>query len=410
VNKSVEEYRAVVGDREVDEIEEISKHLSGIKIKHVNSTKFGGGVAEILKSFVPLCNSLNIKTDWYVFEGSDEFFNISKQFHNALQGHALLLTESMKETYLKYNKLNAESLDLDADVVQIHDPQPAALIDHYKPKKGEWIWRCHIDLTNANPVFWKFLSTFVRKYDLLVFSLDKYVRNDVKDLRISVRPPTIDPLSDKNKPIPETMIFNVLDRFGVDPEKPIITQVARFDPWKDPLGVIDVYKNVKKRIPNVQLLLIGSMADDDPEGVEWYNKTLKAASDEENIKILTNLDGVSDIEVNAFQRASNVVIQKSIREGFGLTVTEALWKGVPVVSTRAGGIPLQVINGMTGYLVDSAEEMEQYVIYLLKHQFVGRILGIHGIEHVKRNFLITRLIKDYLRRLYIETVKPIVRI
>lgn len=393
----LEKYCEIVGSKEIDEIKDLAERVKGASIVHVNSTRFGGGVAEILKSMIPLANSVGLKASWHVIEGSEDFFDVTKSFHNALQGMDLKLTESMKETYLRYNEINAEKLPLDADVYIIHDPQPAAMISFIKNRVGRWIWRCHIDVTEANQTYWGFLRNYLEKYDSIVFSLDRYIKDDVKHKRIFIIPPSLNPLSDKNRMLTDSEVSNVLSKFDVDANKPVLTQVARFDYWKDPLGVVDVYRKVKSKFPNLQLLLIGILASDDPEGMGWYRKTKEYAGNDRDVHILSNLDGVLDLEVNAFQRASSVAVQMSIREGFGITVTEALWKGVPVVATRTGGIPLQVINDVTGYLVNSKEEAAEKVEYLLKQRDVARQLGIQGREHVKRNFLITRHLKQYTK-------------
>jgi len=393
----LKDYEPLVGKAEIEEIEELAERVKGITAVHVNSTKFGGGVAELLHSLVPLANSLGLKVSWLVMEGSEAFFNVTKSFHNALQGMPLELTDEMKNIYLEYGKRNAEALNLDADLVIIHDPQPASIIEYYNRRMGKWIWRCHIDLTEANPAYWNFLSRFVMKYDALVFSLERYIKEDVKTAKISIIPPSLDPLTDKNKPLTEEQISTVLKRFNIDPDRPILIQVARFDPWKDPLGVIDVYRLVKREFQNLQLILVGVLAADDPEGVAWLDKTRRYSSEDQGVHILTNLDGVGAYEVNALQRASDVAIQKSIREGFGISVTEALWKGVPVVATRAGGIPLQVIDGVTGYLVNTVEEAAARVLSLLRDPAEAKKFGAQGRDHIRRNFLVTRHLKQYLK-------------
>lgn len=278
--------------------------------------------------------------------------------------------------------MNAHELGLDHEFVVIHDPQPAAIISYYPNKQGKWIWRCHIDLSHPNQKFINFLTPFLLRYDSLIFTMKQFVSKHIKSKNVAIIPPSIDPLSDKNKPLSETFILSILEKFDVDDEKPIITQVARFDPWKDPLGVIDVYRIVKRKVPSVQLLLIASMAKDDPEGWEYYEKTARYAAEDYDIHLLTNLKGVGDVEVNAFQRASDVVLQKSIREGFGLTVAEALWKEVPVVGSNVGGIPLQIIHGETGFLVNSIEEAAEKTLYLLKRPSKAKEMGRKGREHV----------------------------
>jgi len=402
VTRQVSDYEPIVGKDEVKSIIELAERVKGAKVIHVNATPYGGGVAEILKSIIPLAQSVGLNAKWQVLQANSDFFIITKKLHNALQGDTSIeLTKDMQDTYLKVNSLNAELLDLDGDVVMIHDPQPLPLINYRK--SGKWVWRCHIDTSSPNEQVWSFLKYFVEKYDALVFSRETYVPYDVRGVKIFIRYPSIDPLSNKNKPLRQTEILEILEKFGLDPDRPIIGQVARFDPWKNPLGVIDVYRKVKEKIPDIQLTLIGSFAHDDPEGVDWYNKTVNYAKKFRDIYVLTNLDGVGDVEVNAFQRSFNVALQLSIREGFGLAVTEALWKGIPVVATRVGGIPLQVIDGVTGFLVDTLDEAAERIVLLIRRQWLARELGQAGMEHVRRNFLITKDLKDYLR-IHIELV------
>jgi len=397
VNKiSLDEYIPIVGKVKIEEIKELAESLVGKKVCHVNSTSFGGGVAEILRRIVPLMCDVGLKAEWTVIEGSDEFFNVTKALHNGLQGMDISLTEDMKKTYLKFNKINAQEFDSDHDLIVIHDNQPAAIMNYLLNGRGRWTWRCHIDLSHPNKRFIDFISPFILKYNSLIFTMKQFVQETFRSRKSFIIPPSIDPLSEKNKPLPENLIFSILDKYDVDHEKPIITQVSRFDPWKDPLGVIDVYKLVKKKVTNVQLLLIASMAKDDPEGWIYYEKTARHAAEDYDIHLLSDLNGVGNIEVNAFQKASDVILQKSIREGFGLTVTEALWKGVPVIGSDVGGIPLQIINGEVGFLIDSIEEASEKTLYLLKHPSEARKMGKKGREHVLKNFLITRHLKDYL--------------
>jgi trehalose synthase len=395
-NLSLKDYTQIVGEKEIKELLILAEKLAGKSVVHVNSTSFGGGVSEILRRLVPLMNGLGIDAEWKVIRGGKEFFDVTKSFHNALQGKEILLTEEMKEVYLRYNELNANLLDLDYEYVVMHDPQPLAIINYHDERKGKWIWRCHIDLSQPNEGFWSFLEPFLANYDAFVFSLRKYVKKPLEKRICAIISPSIDPLGDKNKPLPENRILSTLERYDVDADRPVLTQVARFDPWKDPLGVIDVYRKVKKKIPEVQLLLITSMAPDDPEGWTYYERTARHAGEDYDIHLLTDIMGVRDLEVNAFQRASDVALLKSIREGFGMTVTEALWKEVPVVGGNVGGIPLQVINGETGFLVNTVEEAAEKTLYLLKHPEEAEEMGKKGKEHVKENFLITRHLEDYL--------------
>ena len=302
----------------------------------------------------------------------------------------------MKQTYLRYNELNAGLLDLDYDYVVVHDPQPLAMIGYQPRKRGKWIWRCHIDLSQPNQLFWRFLEPFLANYSAYIFTAKEYVKSPLETKNVALITPSIDPLSDKSSPLPENQILSVLERYNVDPENPLLNQVARFDPWKDPLGVIDTYRRAKKKLPNLQLLLISSMAPDDPEGWLYFEKTARHAGEDPDIHLLTDLKGVGDLEVNAFQSASDATLLKSIREGFGLTVTESLWKMVPVVGGNVGGIPLQIIDGETGFLVNNVEEAAEKTLYLLKHPEEAKKMGERGKEHVKENFLVTKHLKKYL--------------
>lgn len=394
---SLGQYKGTVGEKQVEHIQRLAEKISGSSVVHVNSTSFGGGVSEILHRLVSLMQDVGLNAQWKVIEGTNKFFNATKTVHNALQGMKKPLNEELKKTYLQQNVANASQMELDYDYVVIHDPQPLALIKYYGKRYGKWIWRCHIDLSQPNRDFLGFLAPFISLYDASIFTMKQFVSSSLKLKEVAIIPPSIDPLSDKNKPLPDTTILSVLNRYDVDPEKPIITQVSRFDPWKDPLGVIDVYRLVKKKIPDAQLLLIGSMAPDDPEGWIYFERTARYAGADYDIHLLTDLVGVHDIEVNAFQRASNVVLQKSLREGFGLTISEALWKGVPVLGGNVGGIPLQVIRDVTGFLVNNVEDTAEKTIYLLKHPEIAKEMGEKGREHVRENFLITRHLEDYLK-------------
>ncbi len=395
-DKKIEDYSEIIGKENIEKIKVKAEKLAGKSVSHVNSTAYGGGVAEILHNLIPLMRNLGIDAKWFVIEGSDEFFNVTKTFHNALQGNKeLKLTQEMKDIYLRVNKKNAENLDLSQDFVIIHDPQPAALIDFYE-KRVPWVWRCHIDLSDPNLEFWKFLRQFVERYDRYIFHMAEYVQNDLEGNRVVVMPPSIDPLSEKNFELSETEILKTLERFDIDPEKPIITQVSRFDPWKGIFDVIDVYRKVKEKIPDVQLLLVGVMAHDDPEGWVYFEKTLRKIGEDYDVHVLTNLIGVHAKEVNAFQRASDVVLQMSIREGFGLTVSEAMWKENPVIGRAVGGIRLQIVDGESGFLVKDVNEAVEKTLYLLKHPEIGKKMGEKAKERVKENFLITKHLERYL--------------
>ena len=399
--KSLEAYRSIIGDARVGEILRLAEPLRGARVLHVNATAFGGGVAEILATLVPLMQDIGLRAEWQVIRGAEEFFNVTKAMHNSLQGMLLEWTPQMRDIWLRYNRMNADDFDQEYDFVVIHDPQPAAILSLLTQRlerrpPGKWVWRCHIDLTDAQPGVWDLLHPHVEQYDAAIFTMPDYAKDDLKHLGIYAIPPAIDPLSPKNIPLSWETVDEILMRYGVDPQRPLILQVSRFDPWKDPLGVIDVYRALKTDFPSLQLVLIASMAHDDPEGWAWYERTVRRAGEDYDIHILSNLNGVGNVEVNAFQLRADVVIQKSVREGFGLVVSEALWKGRPVVAGNVGGIPLQILYGRTGYLVNTTAECINRVHYLLKHPQVADRMGAAGREHVREHFLITRYLRDYL--------------
>ncbi len=395
-SRNIYDYKSIIGEEKIEEILSLAEPLKNLRVTHVNSTCFGGGVAEILYSLVPLMNSVGIKTVWEVIQGTNEFFNVTKKIHNALQGASIDLTDDEKKIYLETNKLNVEKeLKLEGDTIIIHDPQPLP-IRKFMPNNRKWLWRCHIDLSQPYKPVWLFISKLLEGYNASIFHMKEYIHPETPTPKKYVMPPSIDPLSDKNKPLSWSTIEKILNKYGVDPEKPILIQVARFDPWKDPFAAIDVYRLVKQKIPDVQLLLVASMATDDPEGWIYYEKTLRYAGMDNNIFFLTNLVGVGALEVNAFQRAATVALQMSIREGFGLAVTEALWKKKPVIARPRGGIKLQVINNVTGYLVETVEEAAEKAIYLIKHPEERQRLGENGYKHVLENFIITKHLANYL--------------
>jgi len=394
--KSLNDYVDIIGKEEIESIKKLALPLKGKKVVHVNATSFGSGVAEILSALMPLMKDVGMKAEWQVIKGTDDFFNVTKSIHNGLQGMDIPFTKEMKGIFLKNNQLNEKLFEGEYDFVVIHDPQPLAILNYRQEKKGKWIWRFHIDPTNTQEKIWQFIRPFIEKYDAAIFTLKEYVKDDLKLKNITIIPPAIDPLSPKNMDLGQEEIENIVTKYKIDLNRPIITQVSRFDPWKDPLGVIDMYRIVKKEVKDVQLVLIASMADDDPEGWEYYEKTARHAGEDYDIHLLSNLNRVGNLEVNAFQRASDVIIQKSLREGFGLVITEALWKGKPVVAANVGGIPLQVDNRRTGFLIGDISECAERVIHLLKNSEIANKMGTSGKEYVRKNFLITRLLKDYL--------------
>jgi len=368
----------------------------------INTTSFGGGVAEKLHSLVPLMKDLGIDVDWWTIFGHEEFYNVTKKIHNCLQGQEGPLIEKDVEIYLKYNQMNASYMnDWRYDFIVVHDPQPAALIEFRPPRKNEkWIWRCHLDTSSPNPEYWEFINKYIARYDALIFTMKDYLKEGAIFKNVYFITPSIDPLSLKNIPLKREEATAITARFGVDAGRPLISQVSRFDPWKDPLGVIDVYKIVKKEFPSVQLALIGSMASDDPEGWDYLYRTLRRAGEDYDIKIVTNFNGISDLEVNAFQTASDIILQKSLREGFGLTVAESLWKRRPVIGGNVGGIKLQIEDGVTGYLVDTVEECAEKVLTLLRNPVIADNMKEAAWEKVRKEFLLTKNIQLYLRLFY----------
>ena len=387
----IEKYAEIIGENELDAIYRIAEKLKGLSVLHINSTPKGGGVAEILSKLVPMMNELGINTQWKVIRGDNEFFNVTKSFHNSLQNGSGNVNDETFAVYEKWQNINASEIPLDYDVVFIHDPQPAGLIK--VRKKGKWIWRCHIDISNPYPKVWEFLRKYVQQYDAMIISSSVFGREDLT-IPQYVIPPSIDPLSVKNREISRFTVERILRKFEVDPDRPLVTQISRFDRAKDPIGVISAFKGLKKHI-DAQLVYLGSPASDDPEGDQVYQETVKAAEGVKDVHLLM-LPPDSDLEVNAFQRGADVVMPKSIKEGFGLTVSEAMWKRRAVIGGNTGGIPLQIIHGYTGFLVNTPEEATHYLIYLLRNRQIREKIGQDAREHVRNNFLMTRELRDYL--------------
>jgi trehalose synthase len=397
-HKSLADYTHLAGRPLIEEIKELSGELEGLKVLHLSATAFGGGVSEILYTLVPLMHDAGLDVEWQVMLGREEFYNATKRLHNALQGNPESLSEEEWNVFERYNALNATEIPGGWDVIIVHDPQPAAVRKHVAEKARTWVWRCHIDLSSPNPDAIDRMVPMLHDYDHTVFHVPEYVPEGIDGAgSVHICPPAIDPLSPKNMALsPEDAAF-VCDQFGIDVDRPLLCQVSRFDPWKDPMGVIDAYREVDKAVPEAQLALVGSMATDDPEGWEFFNSTMAYADGDPDIHILNNLNNVGAIEVNAFQSQADVMIQKSTREGFGLTVSEALWKARPFIGGKVGGIPLQVQDGETGYLVTSPAECADRAIRILKEPDLGKQLGRAGKEHVRREFLTPRLLRDWLR-------------
>ena len=403
-------YNGIVADSLTAEIRHLAELLKGARVVHINATAFGGGVAEMLQSLVPLMCEVGLDAEWQVIAGDDEFFTVTKAFHNGLQGMDGPLTDGMKETWGRYNRTNAENFEGQYDFIVVHDPQPAGLLHFHGDSAGRhWIWRSHIDTSHPNPSYWEFMVPFLAGYDAGIFSMKEYAGEGIAFPELAIIHPSIDPLSQKNRPMSRKRARRICRGLGVDTDRPVITQVSRFDPWKDPLGVVDAYRIVKRNIPEVQLVLMASMANDDPEGWAYLQRTQQHAGDDADIHLLS-FQRNNDLEVNALQTYCDVVIQKSVREGFGLVVTEALWKGQAVVGGAVGGIPLQIVDGQNGFLVHDVEECAEKVLYLLQNKDEAQMMGASAREHVRRNFLLPRHLRDYLQlfnRLSSTTGRPV---
>lgn len=394
--KTLADYAPVVGEDVIAELEALAKPFQGARVAHISATAYGGGVAEMLHTLVPLMRNAGLDAEWRIISGHDAFFGVTKAMHNALQGMPLDLTSAMQATYLHNAVDNAVYFENDFDFIIVHDPQPAALRTLRAGDGGKWLWRCHIDLTNANPQYWNFLRPFVQEYDAAIFTMPQYVKQDLRVGKVAIIPPAIDPLSPKNAPMSDEQITGTIGLHGVDPNRRTMVQVSRFDPWKDPTGVIDVYRAVRRDAPDLQLVMIGSMAHDDPEGMEYYQLTKEHAGDDPDIHLLSNLDGIGNVEVNAFQRHASVVLQKSLREGFGLTVAEGLWKERPVIGGNVGGIPLQIQDGVSGYLIESIDQCAERVLEVLNNPEAAAEMGRRGREDVRHKFLSTANLRNYL--------------
>lgn len=388
----LKEYESITGSQGIEELRLLAEKMKGRTIQNINSTAVGGGVAEILNRMVPLLQELGVNAKWDVIKGGEKFYKVTKKFHNALHGKEEAIGPDDFTVFNETSEMNNKAMELTGDILFIHDPQPIALIHQKNGKQAKWIWRCHIDVSNPDQRVWSFLRPFIDRYDAAIFSAPAFSQElPIRQFLIS---PSIDPLSDKNKELTSDTIQEVLERFHIDPEKPIVTQISRFDYLKDPLGVIDAFEMVQ-RYMDCQLILAGGEATDDPESVEVLAKTRERASQNPDVHVLAIPSG-SDIEINALQRASAVVVQKSLKEGFGLTVAEALWKARPVVASAVGGINLQISHKYSGLLCHSIEGCAHAIKQLLQNPSYAKKLGDNGREHIRQNFLLTRHLRDYL--------------
>ena len=397
--RKLEDYAEVAGWGAVEEIRELASGLKGKTVLHLNSSASGGGVADIFEALIPLLNDVSVEAEWRTIRGESPFFDVTKSMHNSLQGKRVEWTAEMWNIWLEYNHQNARHLSPDYDIIFVHDPQPAPLLHFVDGRSGEatkWIWRCHIDLTDAQPDVWANLQKYISLYDAAEFSMEGFIIKGYEGPTPWVSAPGIDPLDMKNVPLTREEAARTLGRFGVDADRPVMAQVSRFDPWKDPLGVVDAYRMVKEQVPEIQLIMIGPTAADDPEGLGYFEKTARRAGEDPDVHLITNFKGMTDREVNAVQTLASVVVQKSSREGFGLSATGSLWHGKPVIAGRAGGLMLQVLDGVTGFLVDSTEECAERALLLLRNPGLAEEMGCRAREHVRENFLITRVLRDNL--------------
>jgi trehalose synthase len=404
LEKSLGDYEPIAGADAVERIEALAAPLRGCRVLHINATAYGGGVAEVLATHVPLLRSVGIDAEWQVIRASDEFFGITKEVHNALQGAEVDWPSRKQRIYLEHILDNATRLEGEWDFIVTHDPQPLALRSFVRelptgPSEAKWIWRCHIDLTDANRGVWEFFRPYVEMHDASIWTLKDFAPDSLSMDRVVEAWPSIDPLSVKNLDLPMPFAEELCRQYGVDVHRPVVCQVSRYDPWKDPVGVIQAFRVVREKVTDAQLLLAGSMATDDPEGFRVWERVQEERAGDPDIHTLSNLHQVGNVQINAFQRCADVDVQKSVREGFGLTVSEALWKGRPVVGGRAGGIVIQIRDGFDGYLVGSVEECAARIIDVLADPVGADAMGAQGHEHIRANFLATRELEDWLRLL-----------
>jgi trehalose synthase len=403
--KSIREFESLIGEEAVSAIEELAAPLRGARVLHLNATAYGGGVAEMLPTLVALKRGLGLEAEWQILSGADDYFEVTKKLHNGLQGMDINVGPDQRGLYLCTLEQNIDVFQEDWDYVVVHDPQPAGLVGILDGRRtGHWIWRCHIDTSTPNEAAVDFLAPFMDYYEVAIYSMPSYVTPQLNPHRTEFIFPSIDPLTPKNQALSPSLARQILDtRFEIDAGRPLMTQVSRFDPWKDPLGVIDAYREVKRRVPDVQLALVGNLANDDPEGAVFHARTVEHARSDPDIHILSTLDLLSRddlthaLEINAFQSGSDVVVQKSTREGFGLVVAEAMWKRAPVVGGRVGGIVQQIEDGENGFLVSSSEECAERVVELLKNPEHRREMGNRARRSVLQRFLTPRHVADYLR-------------
>jgi trehalose synthase len=395
--KHIDDYIPIVGADRINKLKKLAEPLKNRRLLNINATAYGGGVAELLKTQVALMQDLGLYVDWCVISANPEFYDVTKMFHNNLQGLPGVLSDEQKYIYIDAMKQNAKGIIENYDFVLVHDPQPLALLEYIKVPTGRWIWRCHIDTSEPNPDTWNFLYPYMKMYDAVIFTLEEFVKEDATLNNLTFIPPSIDPLSPKNSEMSKDEVDKLMQSYNINPDNPLIVQVSRFDPWKDPLGVIDVYRNIKSlEIKDLQLVLAGSMAHDDPEGWIVYDRVMRKIGEDFDVHVYTNFHNVGDVGIKAFQYAADVIVQKSLKEGFGLTVAEGLWKEKPVVGGKAGGIKIQIKDGENGFLVSNIKEATEKTLYLLQNPEKAKLMGKNGKESVRENFLSIREIEDHL--------------
>lgn len=393
--KSLTTYAPIVGEETIAAIRSLAEFLRGAHVLHISATAHGGGVAALLQTLVPLMRDVGIDAEWRIITASDDFFVATKRIHNGLQGMPQTFTPDMQAIYMATNRSNVATLIDDFDFVIVHDPQPAAMLVWLPHQRGTWIWRCHLDLSHPSPGYWDFMRPLVQLYDAAIFTTPAFVPSDLQMKHVSMISPTIDPLTVANAPLPRERTDGLIAARGIDPARPLLIQVSRFDPWKDPLGVIESFRVARQEFPDLQLVLLGELVRDDPEGIAYYQHALASAGSDPDIHILLNSGGAP--EVNAFQQSATVILQKSLREGFGMTVTEGLWKARPVIGSNVGGIPLQIEDGVTGFLVEHTEQAAERIMEVMRDPVASAAMGMRGREKVRQQFLSPANLSNYVK-------------
>jgi trehalose synthase len=394
--KSLDNCISISGERKIQEIKDLAQKLSGMRVLHINPSAFGGGVAEILFTLVPLMRDVGLHVDWFAIQGNERFVKIADDIYKALQSERVEITQEMQNKYMEICKEHVSAIEDKYDYIIVHTSDPVGMINFREKFSARWIWRCDLDISSPDQESWKFLCPIIQKYDGGIFTMKQFMRPDINFKNFAISPPSIDPLNLKNSILSQEEYRKIVQKFGVNPDKPIILQLSSFHPLKDPIGVIDSYRIVKEQIPDVQLVLITFIGSSNPDSWKYYEKTIRHAGEDYNIHFLSNMNGVGSIESNAFQRAASIIVKKSLNENFGVVVAEGLWKEKPVVASNVDGLSIQVVDEINGFLVNTTEEFAEKMILLLNQPELAKKMGIRGKEYVRENFLITRQLKDYL--------------